>query len=724
MSKESKKCNPYAWGYNNYGQLGYPTFRNTFVNVCNIDDVIQVDGGQEHSLALQADGRVFAWGENANGQLGINSTMDRNVPTEVIRISDVIFISAGYDHSLAAKSDGTVFAWGENGNGQLGNGTFNDSDIPVQVVGLTDVIAVAGGQDHSLALKSDGTVLAWGSNFSGQLGIGTSTGNFTTPQLSNITDVIAIAAGNRFSLALKSDGTVFAWGTNFDGQLGDGTTTERTNPVQVNTITNIIAIAAGDSHSLALQSDGTLWSWGRNSSGQLGDGTREFERLSPVQVVDITNIKLMQIGAIAAGGNHSMAVLNDGTVMTWGENGVGQLGDGTQVDSNRPVEVICLKCAEFVGAGFNHSLAIRNDGTVWAWGDNLRGQLGNGEFGLFSTTPVKVKGIEGLTDIACGEFHNLALKSDKKIRTWGSNVSGELGDGTFGGGRDVPVLVVNLDRVKAIAGGESFSIALREDGKVFAWGGNGLGQLGDGTQINRAIPGEVICLPKIIKIAACGGFSLALDCDGRVWSWGDNEFGQLGDGTTVNKIVPVMVENLENIVEIECGDNHSLALRCDGAVFAWGDNESGQLGIGSIGGNSTVPVQVSGLFNIKALSGGGLHSMALTCDGDILAWGDNRSGQLGNGTFIDSSVPVPVFLNEKAVEISAGGFHSLARVKRCSEVFAWGENSDGQLGNGSLEDSTIPRMVDIPGKVIQICAAERHSLVISCKSCLSWNSYC
>ncbi len=722
MSKKNKKCKPFAWGYNNYYQLGYPTFRSTFVNVCSIDDVVQVDGGGAHSLALRSDGIVFAWGDNEFGELGDNSTIDRNEPTEVIRIKDVAFISAGTNHSLAAKSDGTVFAWGRNNEGQLGNGTIIDSDVPVEVLNLTDIVAVAGGSDHSLALDSNGDVFAWGDNDFGQLGLGFTNDRQTTPQQTLIDNVIAIAAGDNFSLALRADGTVFAWGTNGFGQIGNGTFGGNFDvPTQVNTISNIIAIAAGDSHCLALQSNGTLWSWGSNTNGQLGEGTRVFAINSPVEVVDIKDIKLMGQGSIAAGARHSMALLNDGTVMTWGDNSFGQLGDGSLVDSNLPVDVIGLKCAIFVGAGSVHSLAIRNDGTVWSWGDNFLGQLGNGEFGGFSTTPVKVKGIEGVTDIACGEFHNLALKSDKKIRAWGNNTDGQLGDGTFRGGRDIPVLVKDIDSVKAIAAGESFSIALKEGGKVFAWGDNTFGQLGDGTLISRTFPEEVIGLPKIVKIAAGGGFSLAIDCDGKVWSWGLNDFGQLGDGTTVDKTVPVMVENLDKVVDIECGNSHALAIRADGTLFAWGRNDSGELGIGFFGDNSTVPVQVVNISNVKAISGGGEHSLAITCDGKVFAWGDNSFGQLGNGTMLNSNVPTKVLLSEDAIAVAAGGFHSLALVKNCSNVFSWGDNQFGQLGDGSLEDTSIPTKVIRIRDVIQICAGESHSLAISCKSCSYWD---
>ena len=161
-----------------------------------------------------------------------------------------------------------------------------------------------------------------------------------------------------------------------------------------------------------------------------------------------------------------------------------------------------------------------------------------------------------------------------------------------------------------------------------------------------------------------------------------------------------------------------MAIRSDGTIFTWGRNDSGELGIGFFGGNSTVPVQVN-LLNVKAVSGGGEHSLALTCDGKIFAWGDNSSGQLGNGTIINSNIPTLVLLSEEAVAIAAGGFHSLALVKNCSNVFAWGDNTFGQLGDGSIEHSSIPTKVIKIRDVIQICAGEVHSLAISCKSCFS-----
>ncbi|HHT9106839.1 MAG TPA: RCC1 domain-containing protein [Candidatus Wujingus californicus] len=249
-----------------------------------LSDITAISGGGSHSLALKSDGTVWAWGYNEYGQLGDGSTdYIKITPVQVSGLSDVIAIAGGGFHSLALKSDGTVWAWGEWGGGGV--------TTPVQVSDLSDVIAIAGGSIHSLALKSDGTVWAWGGNDSGQLGVGTYGDYRTTPVLvSGLNGVIAIEGGGGHSLALKSDGTVWTWGSNSQGQLGDGTDDMRTTPVQVNGLSDVIAIAGGADHTLAMKSDGTVWAWGSNGNGQLGDGTYGDYKTTPIQA----NINLGQ----------------------------------------------------------------------------------------------------------------------------------------------------------------------------------------------------------------------------------------------------------------------------------------------------------------------------------------------------------------------------------------------------------------------------------------------
>ena len=302
-------------------------------------------------------------------------------------ITGVKAISAGDSHTVALKNDGTVLAWGLNSYGQLGDGTSTDSHTPVQVSGLTGITAISAGESHTVALKNDGTFWAWGRNYYGQLGDGTTTNRNTPVQISGLTRITAISAGVFNTVALKNDGTVWAWGLNSSGQLGDGTTTDSYTPVQVSGLTGVTSIAVGFvSHAVALKNDGTVWAWGSNSYGQLGDGTTT-DSYAPVPVSGLTGVT-----AISAGESHTVALRNDGTVWAWGSNYYFQLGDGTNTNRNTPVQVIGLRTDGIaISAGGSHTVALKNHGTVWAWGLNFSGQLGDGTT-TDSYTPVQVKG--------------------------------------------------------------------------------------------------------------------------------------------------------------------------------------------------------------------------------------------------------------------------------------------------------------------------------------------
>jgi len=284
-------------------------------------------------------------------------------------------ISAGYTHSLEIKSDGTVWAWGDDRYGQLGDDvTRADKATPVQVSGISDIVAVSAGGYHSVALKSDGTVWAWGYDRYGQLGDDVTRADKATPvQVSGISDIVAVSAGGYHSVALKSDGTVWAWGDDYYGQLGDGGRLRyRPAPVQVSGISDIVAVSAGQSHSVALKSDGTVLAWGDDSDGQLGNDATLANKYIAVQVSGISDIV-----AVSAGGYHSVALKSDGTVWAWGSDRYGQLGDdATRADKATPVQVSGISDIVAVSAGYGHSFAIKSDGTVWVRGEHY-GQIAN-----------------------------------------------------------------------------------------------------------------------------------------------------------------------------------------------------------------------------------------------------------------------------------------------------------------------------------------------------------
>jgi len=343
-----------------------------------------VSAGGGHTLALTKDGTLWAWGDNAHGQLGIGSLVNRGIPVRVGFSGIWASMAAGHGHSLAVRKDGTLWAWGLNLNGQLGDGTNIDKVFPVQVGTETTWAAVAAGYGHSLAIRKDSSLWAWGSNNSGQLGDNTLVEKNIPVQVASDKGFTAVAAGREHSLGIKNDNTLWAWGSNNNGQLGDGTNVNKNVPVQVNSDNSWGTVAAGYYYSLGLRKDGSILAWGDNFYGQLGDGSTD-ESNTPVQAGTESNWS-----AVAAGYGHSLGVKKDGTLWAWGYNKYGQLGDGSVTDSDTPVQVGSDNTWATIAAGYYHTGAIKAGGTLWLWGNNLSGQLGDGTLTKRST-PTQIK---------------------------------------------------------------------------------------------------------------------------------------------------------------------------------------------------------------------------------------------------------------------------------------------------------------------------------------------
>ncbi|MCX4690140.1 hypothetical protein OG401_38620 [Kitasatospora purpeofusca] len=381
--------------------------------------------------------------------------------------------------SAASAYDLRLRAWGLNTSGQLGDGTKTQRLTPTSVVGLAGAelasVAAGGtggstGSGFGLALLANGTVESWGKNDKGQLGNGatSATDEWAVPSLvAGLGGVEAVAAGGAHALALLKDGTVRAWGLNDKSQLGDGTTTNTNLPVTVAGLEDVKAIAAGDTFSMALLKDGTVKTWGNNDKGQLGITAKAASstaavpaptpatRTTAVVVPELTTVK-----GITAGASHALALLADGTVMSWGLNDKGQLGDDTVVNKPYPVTVLELKNVTALSGGASHSLALLQDRTLRGWGLNDKGQVGDGTTTQRNTS-VPVPGVTGVVGIAAGAAHNLAVLSDGTVQAWGLNDKGQLGDGTTTQ-RNTPVQVLaksgSVSMVAAPSNG-SFSLA-------------------------------------------------------------------------------------------------------------------------------------------------------------------------------------------------------------------------------------------------------------------------
>jgi len=286
----------WAWGMNENGQLGDGTTDNRSlpVQITGIDGSIAAmsSGVGYHMLAATDRGEVWAWGLNTSGELGLGSgdtSTQKNVPVRVPGLTDVVAVAAGGWHSLALKADGTVWAWGNNEFGSLGDGTLTNGNVPKKV-GIEDVVAISAGNSHSLAVKADGTVWSWGYNAWGMLGDGTAYNRREPVRALGVTDAVAVVGGGHHSYALTRSGTVWTWGLNNNGEMGDGTGVWRYTPVINETLSNVIAVTAGGFNGFAMQRDGTIWGWGSNSSGELGDNTLLTRNVPVVNkaVVDLT----------------------------------------------------------------------------------------------------------------------------------------------------------------------------------------------------------------------------------------------------------------------------------------------------------------------------------------------------------------------------------------------------------------------------------------------------
>ncbi|OME57280.1 hypothetical protein BSK61_09440 [Paenibacillus odorifer] len=379
---------------------------------------VDLKAGQEYTFVVQAI-------DEAGKKSAISNELKVSTLDVVSNVGPIMSMGNGNSfHTLTVQPDGTVWAWGNNRMGQLGDSTTIARNKPVRIVGLPEISATSVGQDHSIALATDGTIWTWGSNSVGQLGNGTSAPQLVPQQVTGLVNVIAVQAGEQHSLALLSDGTVWAWGLNTYGQLGDGTTEDSALPVQVAGLDSIASISAGAFHNLAVSHDGQVYAWGFNAYGQLGDNTK-IDHVTPVQVAELSSVT-----SVSAGFYHSMAVKKDGTVWSWGTNVKGILGDGTTEDHYTPVQALDLGSVISVSAGALHSMALKSDGNVWLWGANNEGQLGGSaesERSLASKLNIGSR----IVAISAGYMSGGAVSEEGTLLTWGYNGLAQLGDGTY-----------------------------------------------------------------------------------------------------------------------------------------------------------------------------------------------------------------------------------------------------------------------------------------------------
>ncbi len=663
-----------------------------------LDGAQQVVAGVSHSCVLYRRGAVACWGDNERGQLGTgNATLTlRETPVPVIGLSSgVRSIAAGYFHTCAVLISGGVRCWGWNHVGQLGSGqnTFNNEVVPLAVLGVADAVEITAGGLHTCIRNAIGAMRCWGLNERGQLGIGRTSEFEATPvAVVNLGGAAAsLDAGGEHTCAVLQSGSGRCWGRNDNGMLGDGSLVDRNVPTAVQIPQNLRAFGAAARHTCAVTTVGAVSCWGTqllypNDTGEGGSTTpRPFPGLESGWT------------AIDSGVFHTCALNNAGAIRCLGTNSLGQFGNGGLGDSFAAELTTGLDPGIVaIGAGGDHTCAVSSRGGLQCWGRNNDGQLGIDRTSeRLAPTPVGTLD-SGVLEIGAGSFHGCAMLAGGRVKCWGSNDQNQLGDGT----RDehlIAVDVVGLSAgVRQLAVGHDHNCAVMADRSARCWGANFDGRLGDGGNLNQATPVPVVGLGAPVTFLAQGRtHGCALLEGGAVRCWGVNNFGQLGNGNNTDSTTAVPVTGLGSGVRaLAVGFFHSCAITASGGMRCWGANTNGQLGDNSTV-NRNVPVDVVGLSSgVFKMGAGQTHTCAVNTAGAVSCWGESFFGRLlGDESPNDRAVPGPVpSLTRDVVDISLGGYHSCVRLAN-SSMRCWGENNAGAIGDNSKLSRGLPTQV-------------------------------
>ena len=631
-------------------------------------------------------------------------------------------ITRGYRFSAAVGNDGYLYTWG---NGTGSTPTKRTIIKPITIAASYNNILAIGDDENLYLLNSTGTTK-------------------TKLQLATGVRPKEIAAGYNFYLVIGSDSKLYylnSIGTatkvtlpssknpetitcgRYRGDVIDteGNLYQLTSATAITKITlasgiTCTSVADDGSHTLAIGSDGELYSWGSNSNGELGNGTTSSSS-TPKKITLATNVKPTYIATSKSSCAHdySMAVGDDGNLYAWGNNSNGQLGTGDTTNRSTPTKINIngIKPAFIIG-GINEcsqagNIMVDEDGKVYGWGYNGYGQLGTGDT-TNKTIPTEIKITGDLftqwKQISVGSYHTVAIDYDGNIYTWGRNNYGQLGDGTTIN-KSVPTLITlpNGNKAKSVSCGLYHTVVIDSEGNIYTWGYNNYGQLGNGTTINKTVP-TLITLPNgnKAKSVSCGYFHTAIiDTEENLFTCGQNNYGQLGDGTTTNKVIPTLIilPNGNKIQKINCGGYNSMTIDTEGNLFVWGYNYYGTLGDGTTIDKIT-PTQITlpSQAKVKEVGCGYYNSIAVDSEGNIYTWGYNNYGQLGNGTTINKAVPTLITLpnGNKAQTVSCKYEH-IAIIDSDRNIYTWGLNNYGQLGDETTAKKTTPTQISIKEKM-------------------------
>ncbi len=690
--------NNWVWGYNHVGQLG----DNTITNKCspvsllgNKKTFCQISAGQYHTTFTQNNGQVWCWGDNTYGQIGDNTITSRRTPVSILGNKKTFCkVDGGFFYSIGIQHNGQIWTWGYNHRGQLGDNSVTNQCTPVSILGNKKTFCqISTGYDHAISIQHNGQVWTWGSNTFGQLGNNAAISRRTPVSiLGDKKTFCKVAGGESHTAGIEHNGQVWCWGYGFNGRLGNNGTVSTRTPVSIHgNKKTFCQISIGQSYTIGIQNNGQVWSWGSNSNGQLGNNTNT-SRCTPVSILGAKKTFCQ----IKSGYDHVIALEYNNQVWGWGNNNRGQIGDNLVLSRLTPVSLAGEKKLFWGGgffpnfhgisAGINFTVAIEDkNGQVWSWGSNVYGQLGDNST-TSRRTPVSILGNrKTFCQIVAGLYHTLAIQHNGNIWSWGYNHRGQLGNNSVTN-RCTPVAVFGNKTFCQIAAGGNTSFGISSLGVIWSWGNNTNGQLGDNTVSSRRTPVEILGNRKtFVKIAAGQDHTLAIQYpDGQVWGWGFNATGQIGINSLASRRTPVSIfGNKKTFCQIAAGQSHSAGIVYNGLVWCWGVNNTGCLGDNTITSRRT-PVSILGNRKTFCQIAAGINfTVAIQHNGQVWCWGNNVSGQLGDNSVTNKCTPVSIHGNKKTFCQISGGENHTTGIDNKSQVWSWGGNISGSLGDTS-----------------------------------------
>jgi alpha-tubulin suppressor-like RCC1 family protein len=636
-SSIDKNGKVWCWGYNQYGKLGDNslTSRLTPVSILGVNKTFcQITNGTEFTSSIDKNGKVWSWGYNQYGQLGDNSVTSRRTPVSILGVNKTFCqITNGSAFTSSIDQYGKVWSWGYNQYGQLGDNSITTRRTPVIILGVTKTFCkISTGASHTVGIDKNGIVWCWGYGVNGQLGYNSTTSQRTPVSILGVVKTFCqINCGQISTLGIDKNGKIWGWGSNIYGQLGNNSVVAVSTPVAVQgTLKTFCSIASGNSNTFAIDYKNNLWGWGYGK----GLGLNIPDYITPTSiVVDKTFCK------ITAGDTSSLGIDKNGKIWGWGDNSFGQLGDNSTTNRFSPVSISGVnKTFCNIYTGDNHSVGIDKNGKAWGWGSNSFGRLGDNTTASKST-PVAVAGVtKTFCNISAGLDHSNSIDKNGKIWSWGNNALGQLGDNSITS-KNTPISVVGVNKTFCkIVAGQSFSGSIDKNGRVWTWGNNSVGQLGNNSITSERTPVSILGVVKTFCFISMPQYATntnayrtsSIDKDGKIWSWGGNNNGVLGDNSGVSKRTPVLIAGVtKTFCKISCGGLHSLAIDKYGKIWSWGNNTYGQLGDGTITQRNT-PVSIIGTTKTFCeITAGLLHSIGIDKNGTLWTWGQSTSGQIG-----------------------------------------------------------------------------------------------